>query len=383
MFINNTKESLINNTRVEIEPNLEKPKQTIDQITPDEYKRKKKFLQTSADSEFVYLGEHPIFVGFIKAYKEHRPITINPDIIWLLIVQGFSQHVLNNSENLRSKFVNFSDKKGLNIERLDLTPDSVTVDDWNEIFSQFTNEISKFTGQELIDVLTPSFSTTTPISVAVGQLSIMCSMKKYFSYTLTLAGCGIPYVNIEGTVDDWEKILYRINYLEQFDLSFWINELRPIINEIINSKKGIINHQFWLDMIHHKNIFGVYSSEIIDGWFIKFFPYSNKGKKNSLQSLTYSPSDLPKEMQDVPFVLKIAFTNISFDMKFKGGFIGLKQDPKTFCLKPEIGWYIKKDDKSDDEKDDFDYNRTEFIRTENDESIDMSIMQHFIQNMTL
>ena len=50
-------------------------------------------------------GMHPVFQGFIWAYKNHRPITISPDIFWLLITQAFSNHVSFNAEKLRSMFV--------------------------------------------------------------------------------------------------------------------------------------------------------------------------------------------------------------------------------------------------------------------------------------
>lgn len=34
-------------------------------------------------------GCHPVLQGFVNAYKNHRPMTISPDIIWLLIIQAF------------------------------------------------------------------------------------------------------------------------------------------------------------------------------------------------------------------------------------------------------------------------------------------------------
>ena len=62
---------------------------------------------------------HPVFEGFVWAYRNHRPITISPDIIWLLIAQAFSNHVNANAESLRRKFVNFSGQKELVVKRPD------------------------------------------------------------------------------------------------------------------------------------------------------------------------------------------------------------------------------------------------------------------------
>ena len=60
-------------------------------------------------------GIDNILQGFYSAYENHLPIRLTPDIIWLLIVQGFAQHVNYNAEELRQKFVNFEGKKKLEI----------------------------------------------------------------------------------------------------------------------------------------------------------------------------------------------------------------------------------------------------------------------------
>ena len=62
-------------------------------------------------SKVYQKGINNILQGFYSAYENHLPICLTPDIIWLLIVQGFSQHVNYNAEKLREKFVNFEGKK--------------------------------------------------------------------------------------------------------------------------------------------------------------------------------------------------------------------------------------------------------------------------------
>ena len=56
----------------------------------------------------VYLGYHSFFNGMYNAYANHRPFVLSPDMIWLLISQGFAQHVNANSEKMRHHFVDFS-----------------------------------------------------------------------------------------------------------------------------------------------------------------------------------------------------------------------------------------------------------------------------------
>ena len=69
--------------------------------------------------------------------------------------------------------------------------------------------MKKFLGEELVNLLTPNFSTTTNDTKIVGKISIMGAFKKYFSYVMQRCGCGIPYIILEGTADDYKKIISK------------------------------------------------------------------------------------------------------------------------------------------------------------------------------
>ena len=97
------------------------------------------------DEKIMFQKEHSVFNGFVSAFKEHRPITISPDIFWLLIIQGFANHVNNNAEKLRHMFVNFDGKKELTVTREGITPETAKEDDWNGIFAEFVDQISSYT----------------------------------------------------------------------------------------------------------------------------------------------------------------------------------------------------------------------------------------------
>lgn len=292
--------------------------------------------------------QHPIFDGFVSAYKNHRPITISPDIIWILIVQAFSNYVSANHESLRSKFVNFEGKKELLVKRLDLVYDQMTTEDWASFFPEFVKQISEYTGKSITDTLTPEFTTTTPISLAVGQLSIMSTMKHYFSFRMMVAGCGIPHITIEGSIDDWERILSKLENLNAYDFQWFTNKVSPIIEEIIQTKKGNVNTQFWKDMVRIKNGRGFYDPSGVDGWFTNFFPYNDEGERR--RGLIKSGSNLQKELLEVPFTLDIVSGQSvkSLKMQFLAGFVGLTQNEKTGSLKPEIGWIVQPAKSSDD-----------------------------------
>lgn len=206
----------------------------------------------------------------------------------------------------------------------------------------------------------------------------MESMKEFFNYKVMIVGCGISEVTVEGTVKDWEKILDRLDYLSQFDLKWWTSELKPVIQKIIDTKKGKLDKQFWMNMVKYHKL-GVYGSyDGIDGWLLKFYPYHTGGEpRNEPQKMVNnvrdvpilntddpsynnralylkrsdfkeikSISSVPKEIANVPFLLEVTDAKgvviQSLKMEFWAGFMGVKQDKKTFNVKPEIGWAINR-----------------------------------------
>ena len=269
-----------------------------------------------------------------------------------MIIQGFANHVNNNAKELRSKFVDFDGKKELTVRRGNITPQTATIDDWNDIFSEFTTQISNFTGKKITETLQPCFTTTTPISKAVGDLSIMCAMKKYFSYEVMMCICHFPYIILEGTLEDWEKIIEKLEKIRKFNLDDWVDELKPIISKIIDTKKGNIDKEFWNNMIHIMPKKGPYNPGFVDGWFVKFFLYNIYGKK--VNGIVYDgDDDLTSEMLTIPFKLTlVSETSLkSIDCEFVAGFVGTSQDPNTKSIKPEIGWIIREEDKEQKRKD--------------------------------
>ena len=94
---------LLNNTEIEtltipVEPEKENlTKVQVDPITIEKLQNiYGSFYSTSMkqNQEIILdYGAHPILQGFVDAYKNHRPVMISPDIIWILIIQViFTSH---------------------------------------------------------------------------------------------------------------------------------------------------------------------------------------------------------------------------------------------------------------------------------------------------
>ncbi len=299
--------------------------------------------KSEAPDSLVSFGYNSFFNGMYEAYANHRPFVLSPDMIWLLISQGFARHVNANPEKLRNYFVDFSGQLTLVVYAENDLSNEYT--NWEEIFPQFTTQIAEHTGKKLINTLTANFTTTTPIEKVASEITIMEAMEPYFEFVVMYAICGIPEITLLGTTEDWQKLLEKTKKLGDYDLKWWTNELEPILEEFVNASKGKINKKFWRNMFkyHSKKKYG--SPKIIDGWIVKFFPYDKDGKRNNLNKLIGGGS-LPEEMVkvDLKYVKTDGVNTEETMLELWAGFIGLKQNSETYALTPQISWMVKKKD---------------------------------------
>lgn len=303
--------------------------------------------QSNFTDSIVFLaGFHSLFMGMYQAYADHRPFVLSPDMVWLLISQGFANHVKYNSEKLRSHFVNLDGKLSLLVHdnRIDLNnPNSP----WEEVFPEFAKQIGEYAGEDLTKVMTADFSTTTVASKVASEITLMKAMEDYFEYIVFYIVCGIPEVTLEGTPEDWQKVLDKARFLKKYELEWWINEIEPVLKEIVQTSKGKVDKKFWQQMFkyHTQEVYG--RARVFDGWIVKFFPYDKDGNRNNLKKIdnvTILPNDIVNV--DLKYVKTDERGNTleTIMLELWAGFTGLSQNEENFALKPKIGWMIRKKD---------------------------------------
>ena len=299
--------------------------------------------KSESPDSLVYFKYNAFFQGMYRAYAEHRPFVLSPDMIWLLISQGFAQHVNANQEAMRKYFVDFSGKLSL-IAKADKELNDPTLS-WEEIFPQFTEQINKHVGNKLVETLTCNFSTTTPLERIASEITIMETVKSYFEFIVMYIACGIPEITLEGTPADWEKVLNKTKALKEYKLDWWISELEPLLEEFVKASKGEVNQEFWRNMFKYHSEKTCGAPVTIDGWIIKFFPYDKEGKRNNLKQII-GRDKLPNEIVkvDIKFQEVYKDTVIEIPLELWSGFIGLKQNNENFALRPQIGWMVRKKD---------------------------------------
>lgn len=300
-------------------------------------------VKSEAPDSLVTYGYQSFFNGMYQAYADHRPFVMSPDMIWLLISQGFARHINANPETMRPYFVDFSGKQSL-IVKSDKQLEDPDLS-WEKIFPGFTCQIKKHVGDSLVDLLTCDFSTTTSLEKLASEITIMEAMKPYFEFIVMYCVCGIPQITLEGTPQDWEKVLNKARGLKKYNLDWWITELEPLLEEFAEASRGNINKVFWRNMFkyHSEKEYG--APNIIDGWIVKFFPYDKDGKRNNLKQLKGNKS-LPDEIVkvDLKYLEAGDKTVKEIPLELWAGFIGLTQNKDNFALRPQIGWMIRKKD---------------------------------------
>lgn len=292
------------------------------------------------DKKLVPFSTHAFLQSMQIAYYEHRPFVLSPDMIWLLISQGFAHHVNFNAEKLRNSFVDFQEKKNLTIKTDNLLGNS---HDWVNIPQQLIEQMSPYLPDKLIETLTANFSTTGITEQIASQITILYGFKSYFEYVVHDIICGIPSITIEGTAEDWQKIIDKAKSLRIYHLEDWIDSLLPLIKEFIDASQGIVNPVFWRSMFKIPTQGYCNFPSEFDGWIFNFFPYYADGvpvnlAKNKINSI----ADFPDEICSVPFcwILDYGTEKTILYMEFMAGFVGVSQNYETKALRPEIGWMV-------------------------------------------
>ena len=299
-------------------------------------------VNVDADSLVLYYGMHPFFYGMYDAYAEHRPFVLSPDMVWMLISQGFSHHINANPERYRDRMVDFQGKLSLAVE----SDKPLEEARWDELIPQFAEEIKKNTKGTIAETIIADFSTTTSYEQIASEITLMETTKAYFDFVVIYAACGIPEITLLGTTEDWQKVYDKTMQLRSFDLAWWVDELKPILKQFVKASEGDVDTKFWRNMFkwHTQKEYG--APNIIDGWIVKFYPYDKDGKRFDLKTLTRN-SNLPDEVAeaDVRFVEIFPDGSSAETMiELYGGFVGLEQNPENYALTPKIGWKVVKND---------------------------------------
>lgn len=304
----------------------------------------------------------PVYMnGFVQgvqyAYAEHRPLVISPDMVWLLIAQGFSIHVNENYDALKDKVFTSARPIDIIVRNDSLVTGKASA--WEKTIASFSDSVKKYTKNDVYSTVVQRFSTTTPVIETAYNVTLLESVKKGFNY-LAESGCGIPEITLTGTQADWDGLPAKAEALRKFGLGKWVDNLKPVLQEFSDAYKGDVDTVFWNSMYKESSMYNIFH---ISGWMLKFFPYVkeyyNVGQgENMRETFRYIPnpyydgesyclSRLSTEhfpsgyaKVDVKWSNQLKNPAEVMDLEVYAGFAALKQDSVTLALEPVITWAI-------------------------------------------
>jgi hypothetical protein len=209
-------------------------KSNLDLKTPDNYFSQYEHSERLVErQEYDYRTQNNFINVFLDSYNFHKVLKIRPDDIKLQILTIISICVNNNPEKFRSYFVDFEKKKELIVHSTVFSADYFCGK-----FAELLQENIK--DKNFAKHYTTKFSTTNKIISTVNNITLMNTLKEYFSYTMIL-DCGIPAVILEGTDEDWIQLNESYQFFKKIfaetELKDWFRHFDKIMELFMMMRK--------------------------------------------------------------------------------------------------------------------------------------------------
>jgi hypothetical protein len=308
----------------------------------------KKTLEAVSEGEASVVSHFPIH-GLVSAadlaFRQHYPLMLTPDHIWLTVTQGLAAYIAQDPEKWRKHFVSHEGKETIKIIRNEFVLGSPT-NDWAGCFGEFSDAIRGYIGDETHGLIISDFGTTGPVEKAVSQIVLMDSMQSYFEYSVATM-CGIPEIILKGEVADWQKLAAKVRQLNERypDLNSWLRHVIEIVDKLAKAAAGDADTRYFEDIYKQRSESG---GEKINGWLLKLFPFCKDWRDD--EKLMVNPllerrdasirhDRLISPVSKVPFIWEYLGTKL--DYEFLGGIVAVEQDPETLALSPRCAWGVR------------------------------------------
>jgi len=268
------------------------------------------------------------------AYSYHRTLVLRPDDLWTCITQGAGRHILKYAERYRYMFVNHAGKKMIIVSDLK--------DNWATGVEHIVNEMSKVTKNDIVSTFTADFSTTDSASLTASYIVLMTAMKQYFDYEI-MCLCGIPAVEMEGTREDWKRLIDKTVVLEGLlatndtIAAQWFSNIRIILTKLLDTYDGNVDTDWWSHIMDAERPFGSGGGITYNGWFRQLFFYNDHGELLPPAHKRIDWSDLPVGAAFVPFIYNE--NGAKHDLRLIAGHAGIEVRDDGAVI-PIIGWAI-------------------------------------------
>jgi len=266
--------------KIILDENLEPTKNCLEEVNligdkcTNQYYESEKIIHRSLPNSLIDMLHY--------AWANHLPVKIRPDDLWLQILCQFALYVNNNSEKYQHLFADKDNLDGQTQLVVDMTQyNNIRDVPMEKFIAQIMDQLeSKIASNDAVSKLQCDFSTSNNITKLVSNIAFMYAVEKYFSYKMILS-CGIPWIELDGTLEDWKNFQLKIQYLctiADDNIKSWCQNLEDISVRILNSISNVEDgKQFWKHLFYEDRC-GSGSQTCAKGWITNLFIYDKSMK---------------------------------------------------------------------------------------------------------
>ena len=258
----------------------------------------------SKSVDFYYDHDFGFFSAILACYNNHWALRTSPDDWWNVIVRNIAQAVDTNGEKnkVRDFFVNHEGKKTIEV----VLPGRLDQIDYSWLFDQFSEGIRmNIKTPGYVDLMEADFTTTTSDQLIASQIMIMSSVQKYFDFCM-MTLCGIPGVEMKGTLADWKQLVVKTENLnsllhpmiDELGLKDWFIKTLHILKKLVDTFDGNPDKEWWGHILSWNETYGSGSRSWWSGWMIDFLMAGKAEKPQDFQSGVVS---VPLKIKDHVF----------------------------------------------------------------------------------
>lgn len=301
-------------------------------------KGKIRFLKSEKVVKTFYatdMGVSPLVASALMAFQSHLPLRIEPAHFWVTILQEVAMMVKQNPRKYAHVFKGDPDNK----EVVKVICDELASGDehWPLAIERFRGALSEKTGAELVEGFFPHFSDDDATREIAYLVSVMDAASPYYSYEVHTR-CGIPEVDLAGTIEDWRSLYRRIQWLQTtFGDNGYFRSILEIVNRIGQQVYiGTPDIDWWKSYFKYNERSG---GDSVTGWITDLYAFNYTPQGPAYKDgahIDHQSNAFPSGLSVVPFVWVLYEERLP--MRFFSGLTGFSV--KDGALNPDIGYGV-------------------------------------------
>jgi hypothetical protein len=215
-------------------------------------------LTVEAQPTEIYFSN---YLGYLeKCWAAHAGIVITPDILWYTLLCELAIVVKGSPENYRPLFSGQAEKHKITVMA---APPVLPLE-------AVVAEMDRVLPVNSADFL-PQFSTSTIRSQQTMRAAFCDLCSPYCNYSMYL--CGIPFIDVQGTEQDWQQLRERwqglIQLVSRLDAQpgVWMYRVMSILDQLVSRWQEPV---FWREMFWLEKCGSGHQTEV-RGWFAQLF----------------------------------------------------------------------------------------------------------------